>query len=170
MGIVAFGDLTISPPDKIFRFPLIKDAHRISKAFEEILNKYRTSGGGNTGESSIDALWEAVEGLKFRQGAIKVLLLFTDEPPLDPDTRQRTMNYTITEFERRQILCFCITIPDARFKRLAKETGGNWFLISQDVNFLSILDQLFARVIEKVEEIALKLPPCSIKPVIENNG
>lgn len=169
MGIIGFGDLTISPSDKMTRFALNGDASLTSKAFEDILNHYRTSGGSNVGESSIDALWKAFDGFEFRQEAIKVFLLFTDEPPLEPDTKQHTMNYTIQAFKQRQILCFCITISDDRFKRLANETGGNWFEISHDVNFLSILDQLFARVAEKVEEIALKLPPRSTKPAIEND-
>ncbi|MGB8657731.1 MAG: vWA domain-containing protein [Candidatus Zixiibacteriota bacterium] len=168
MGIIAFGDLTISPPDKMFRFPLIRDADRISRAFAEILTNHRTSGGGNLGESSIDALWRALEGFEFRQEATRVFLLFSDEPPLEPDTKQRSMNYTIQEFKRHKIVCFSITIPDDRFKRLAKETGGSWFAISRDINFLSILDQLFARVIKKVVEIALKLPQDSAKPAIEN--
>ena len=168
MGIIGFGDLTISPSDKMTRFPLTKNASEVSHGFEEILNNYRTSGGGNDGESSIDALWTAVDGFEFRQEAIKVFLLFTDEPPLEPDTKQRTMNYTIQKFKQHQILCFCITKPDDRFKRLANETGASWFAISHDVNFLSILDQLFTKVVEKVEEIALKLPTRSTKPTIEN--
>lgn len=167
MGIVAFGDLTISPPDKMVQFPLITSAKRVSQAFREILSEHRTSGGGNVGESSIDALWKAAEGFEFQQDAIRVFLLFTDEPPLEPDVKQRNIIYTIKEFKRRKILCFCITIPDERFKRLAKETGGTWFEISSDVNFLSILDQLFTTVADKIEEIALKLLMNATKPAIE---
>ncbi|MBI2305304.1 MAG: VWA domain-containing protein [Chloroflexi bacterium] len=158
MGIVAFGDLTIQPPDKMVAFPLIANAQRIAHAFGEVLEKHRTSGGGNTGESSVDALWQAAEGFRFRQDAVKVFLLFTDEPPLDPDTKQRTMAYTIQEFKKRQIVCFCITGPDEGFKRLAKETKGDWFLISAGTDFLGILNKLFQRVADVTVEVGLRLP------------
>lgn len=169
MGIVAFGDLTIRPPDKMVAFPLVTNAQRIARAFGEILEKHRTSGGGNTGESSIDALWQAAEGCKFREDAVKIFLLFTDEPPLDPDTKQRTMAYTIQEFKRMQIVCFCITVPDERFKRLAKETQGDWFQISATTDFLGILDKLFERVANVIIEVGLQLPPGSSKPIIHHD-
>ncbi len=143
------------------QFPLVKDSQQITKAFDKILKNYRTCGGGNIGESSVDALWKAVEGFQFRQSAIPVFLLFTDEPPLDPDTKKRTMSHTIREFKKRKIVCFCITIRDKRFENLSKETGGVWFQIFSDVDFLSILDRLFVTVVDRVEEIALKLPPTS---------
>ena len=158
MGILCFGDLTIDPPDKMVEFPLTASSERIAKAFGEVLESHRCWGGSNEGESSIDALFKSIELFGDSQRAVRVFLLFSDEPPLDPDTQGRTMGQAIAACRERDITCFAVTTPSARFKTLAAETGGEWFSISSGVNFLGILDRLFPRVIERIQEMSLQLP------------
>ncbi len=158
MGILCFGDLTIDPPDKMVEFPLTASAGRIAKAFGEVLENHRCWGGSNEGESSIDALFKSIELFGDSQRSVRVVLIFSDEPPLDPDTRGRTMDQAIAACRQRGVTCFAVTTPNARFKTLAAETGGEWFSISSGVNFLGILDRLFPRVIERIQEISLQLP------------
>ena len=159
MGILCFGDLTVDPPDKMVEFPLTANAERMTEAFGVVLGSYRCWGGSNDGESSVDALFKSMELFGDGAQAVKVFLLFSDEPPLDPDTRGRTMRQAVAACRERAITCFTVTTPDARFKALAVDTGGEWFRISSGVNFLGILDRLFPRVIERIQELSLQLPP-----------
>lgn len=158
MGILCFGDLTIQPPDKMVAFPLTPGAERITNAFNVVLRKHGCSGGANRGESSIDALFKAMDLFGENRQAVRVFLFFTDEPPLEPDTLGRSMRQAIEECRKRGITCFAVTVPDMRFKALAADTGGEWFHISPGVDFTVILDRLFPRVAERIEEIALQLP------------
>jgi hypothetical protein len=158
MGILCFGDLTIEPPDRMVAFPLAPGAERIAGAFNVVLREHGCSGGGNRGESSIDALFKAMDLFSNNRQAVRVFLFFTDEPPLEPDRLGRSMRQAIGSCRERGITCFAVTVPDARFKSLAAETGGEWFHISPGVDFTVILDRLFPKVVERIQEIALQLP------------
>jgi hypothetical protein len=68
------------------------------------------------------------------------------------------MRQAIAECRERSITCFAVTVPDVRFKALAADTGGEWFHISPGVDFTVILDRLFPKVVERIQEIALQLP------------
>src|SRR5262249_28654759 len=73
IAVVAFGDLTI-PGDDIAVFGFTDNVERVKATLRGIP---RYSGGGNLGESSLEALGRAL-ALPFRPGAVKVIILLTD--------------------------------------------------------------------------------------------
>ena len=51
-----------------------------------------------------------------------------------------------------EILTFVISPELDYFKRMAKQTGGNWYLVASDTDFRSVLD-LFRAVSKKVSQV-----------------
>jgi Mg-chelatase subunit ChlD len=86
IGLVAFRDLTYPEDERkglklmeVLKFkgePFTSDAD----AFRSEVAKLRADGGGDTPESSLEAVGEACR-LPLRKGATRVLLLITDAPP-----------------------------------------------------------------------------------------
>lgn len=143
IALVGFGDLTVTG-DKIVATGFSRNVEIIKKSLGEIP---RNSGGGNTGESSLEALDRAMAISGYRQEAIRVFVLMTDEPALQAQlTPQR-----ITErLKQEGVLTFVISGPLGYFKDMAARTGGEWFQISSGTNFLSILDRLVKKVSQTV--------------------
>lgn len=74
--VIGFGDMNCK--DKMYEGTFTKDAQKLAK---EIADIPRT-GGGDEPESSLDALYLAAQS-EWRKGPVhKVIILFTDAPPL----------------------------------------------------------------------------------------
>lgn len=147
IAVEAFGDLTV-PGDRIAATVFSKNIEVIKKSLREIP---RYSGGGNEGESSLEALLKAMNLSGFRQSAIKVFILMTDEPALQSE--QLNADMVIDTLRKKGALTFVISEPFDYFKRMARATGGTWFQISNDTNFLSILRRFGEKVAQVVEEV-----------------
>ena len=145
IAVVAFGDLTVAG-DTIQATGF---SNKLEAVKHELANVPRNDGGGNNGESSFEALDKAL-ALSFRQNAIKVFVLMTDEPAL---TRSFSPDQITKRLKQAGVLTFVISDPIDYFKRMASETGGKWFKISSETDFLSILDELFKTVTETVVEV-----------------
>jgi Mg-chelatase subunit ChlD len=146
LAIFAFGDLTVTG-DKIVNVGFTRSLEAVRRSLKSIP---RFSGGGNSGESSLETLDQVLKVTDYRPDAIKVCLLLTDEPPLTHQFRPVSITRRLRE---AGILTFVISDSQREFISLATETGGQWFPISAKVNFLSILDQLFVSLAQTVGEV-----------------
>jgi hypothetical protein len=143
--------LTI-PGDKILATSFSKNPAVVKKSLREIP---RNDGGGNEGESCLEAIVKALNLPGFRQNAIRVFIVMTDEPALQ--SKQLTAQSVSVNLRNAGVLTFVISEPFDYFKEMATRTGGHWFQISNDADFLSVL-QVFSRrvseVISEVQELA----------------
>lgn len=144
LALVSFGDLQV-PTDKIEATDFTSDSARFKRWLKGIP---RNSGGGNEGESSLEAISAALK-LPFRVGAVKVLIVITDEPAHQRDLRARTVTETLL---KREILTFCVTPPLRYFQEMATRTGGRWFQVAADTDFRSILD-IFRQLSREVAKV-----------------
>ena len=143
IAIIAFGDLTVLG-DTIEGTPFTRKVEVVKKSLRGIP---RNSGGGNEGESSLEALAKALR-YECRNEAVKVAILITDEPP-------HVRNYRVEDVARMlrdaEVTTFCIAPDLGAFRHIAKTTGGEFFLVGRNTNFLSIIDRLGKAVSRKVE-------------------
>src|ERR1700687_1138942 len=92
-AVVGFGDLTVEG-DRIVATPFSSSADRV-KALLRGLPRY--SGGGNEGESSLEAVQAALHQPGSRPDAIKVVVLITDEPALQRQLRPSAISGKLRE-------------------------------------------------------------------------
>jgi hypothetical protein len=144
VSIVSFGDLTV-PGDKIYATEFMADVEKIKSHLREIP---RNGGGGNEGETSLEALIKAMS-LEFRQQTVKVLILITDEPAIQ---REVTANFVIRELKRKEFLTFVVSPPFEYFKEMANQNGGKWYQISADTDFTDLLE-MFKNIASKVSQV-----------------
>ena len=98
----------------------------------------RTAGGGNSGESSHEAILAALA----KQGdasAMRVLVFVTDEPPLTHAVSAEQVHRAVIHAD---VLVFAVTPNIASFRRLATATGGDWFPISSSVDLTTVTETL----------------------------
>lgn len=160
VAIVSFGDLTV-PGDKIEATTFSSNAETVKYSLR---NVPRNSGGGNTGESSLDALTKALGLGSFRQDVIKVFVLITDEPALQ--SQQITAESVTEALKDAGVLTFVVSDPINYYKDIATSTGGTWFQVSRNTDFLPILDVLGRRVSEVVSDVQ-RLAAGSVRTYLE---
>lgn len=164
-AVVGFGDLTVEG-DRIVATPFSSSAERV-KALLRGLPRY--SGGGNEGESSLEALRAALAQPGYRAGAMKVLVLITDEPALQKTLRPSTMTGMLRE---AGAIAFVLSPNIKYFRAMAAETGGQWWNVDSGGDFskiLDVFDKIATRVASTVAAVHrladgnvkeyLKLPP-----------
>lgn len=134
IALVAFGDLLCG--EKIVATGF---SHNVAVVKETLRKIPRFGGGGNDGESSLEAIDKALGIGGYRQNTIKVMLLLTDEPAHQHHLKAST---TTGKLREKGVLTFVIAPPLDYFKAMAKDTGGDWFQIGSETNFLSILEML----------------------------
>lgn len=135
ISVVPFGDLTI-PGDRIVADnPFVGD--RIS-AEQQLREMPRNSGGGNLGESAIEAI-DAALAKPYRREAVKMLILLTDEPAL---MGQRTTEDVRNDLLQREFMLFAISDDHGYFRGWADSTGGSWYPIAAAVDTRAIIDVL----------------------------
>jgi uncharacterized protein (DUF58 family) len=144
VGVVAFGDLTVTGDDvRVFGFA--KDVAQIKRTLREIP---RYSGGANEGESSLEALTKAMT-LQFREKVVKAFILITDEPALEHALSVKQVTRQLAQME---ILTFVIAPAKAYYQEMAQKTGGKWHEVSAQTDFTDLLD-MFKRVATKVSQV-----------------
>ena len=147
-GLIAFGDLRV-PGDKVVRYPFTSDSRRFTKTLRAMP---RFSGGGNVGETSLDALVTAATHPEWRPGSVHVGILLTDEAPRGVRT---TLEDTGRALRERRIVLFCVSIKHRSYSWLAQVTGGEWWDIEEPVPF----DRIFERLAHRVMTLASELWP-----------
>jgi hypothetical protein len=141
-AIVGFGDLTVEG-DRIVATSFSSSADRV-KTLLRGLPRY--SGGGNEGESSLEALQAALEQPGFRSDAMKVLILITDEPALQRKLRPAAMTGRLRE---AGAISFVLSPNLKYFRSMASDTGGQWWNVDSGGDFSQIL-ATFDRIATKV--------------------
>lgn len=138
--VVPFGDLTI-PGDRIeLERPFVRT---VAQAKQQLRQMPRFSGGGNDGESSIEALLGAT-GKPWRKGAVRIAVLLTDEPALGAH-RSRLV---LTKLRSAEIITFIASPNYEYFRSWASGTGGKWLEIGQSMDTRVLLDLLRGLVID----------------------
>jgi hypothetical protein len=141
-GVVGFGDLTVEG-DRIVATPFSSSADRV-KTLLRGLPRY--SGGGNEGESSLEALRAALNLPGYRPDAIKVVVLITDEPALQRELRPATMTGRLRE---AGAMAFVLSPNLKYFRSMAADTGGQWWNVDSGGDFSKILE-VFDKIATKV--------------------
>lgn len=144
IAIVSFGDLRIEG-DRIQNTAFTSNVEATKKSLRNIP---RNSGGGNEGESSLEALERALS-LPFRSGAVKAIVLITDEPA---DQHHVNAEEMIGRLTAREMLVFVASPPYKYFQRMALRNGGKWYRISAHTRFNDLLD-LFRDLAQKVSQV-----------------
>jgi hypothetical protein len=148
-AVVGFGDLTVEG-DRIVATPFSSSAERV-KTLLRGLPRY--SGGGNEGESSLEAVRAALNQPGYRDGAMKVLVLITDEPALQRQLKPSTITGLLRE---AQAITFVLS-PDIKyFRSMASDTGGHWWKVESGGDFSKILaafDKMASQVASTVAAV-----------------
>lgn len=143
IAVVAFGDLTVRN-DKIVATGFSRNIETTKNSLQKIP---RFSGGGNRGESSLEAMQKAM-ALDFRDNVVKVLLLITDEPALQINLKIANV---LEELRAREMLTFVVSTPEKYYKEMAIKNGGKWYKISAQTDFTDLLE-MFGDIASKVSE------------------
>lgn len=162
VAIVGFGDLTVRG-DTIQATSFSKRVDVVKRALGSIP---RNSGGGNTGESSLEALERALSLQGYRPHAIKSFILLTDEPAL---IRRYTPAAMTDKLVRSEVITFVISEPINYFKEMAARTGGEWFQIGSGTDFVSVLDRLIRTMGDTVMEVQ-RLADGSVEKYLQLKG
>jgi len=144
IAIVAFGDLTVKT-DKIVATGFTSQIETTKNSLKKIP---RFSGGGNRGESSLEALQKAM-ALGFRENVVKVLNLITDEPALQ--NHNVKVGDVTGQLIEREMLTFVVATPEKYYKEMATRSGGKWYKISSSIDFTDLL-AMFGDIATKVSE------------------
>lgn len=162
--VVPFGDLTVPGDRVVGDLPFVSErdtAERLLRTMPHF------SGGGNLGESVIEALNAAL--IKpYRTGAVKIFVLLTDEPALvtsqSPDAVQLALKQSET-------IVFSVA-PDLRYYRdWAQSTGGMWFPVGSAVDtsaMVTLLRSLALRVATVAADVH-RLGAGSVRRYLELN-
>ena len=127
---VSFGDLTVG--DRVDGdLPFVTD---VQSAQRLIRGVPRYWGGNNIGESSLEAV-QAAMNKEYRQNAVKVLVLLTDEPPL---IGQLTPASITKKLKKSEFVCFIVSRPGV-FEAMAEENAGKWYRISSSMDTSGLL-------------------------------
>jgi hypothetical protein len=117
---IPFGDLTVYGDKVVANLPW---ANERQKAEAMLQGMPRFSGGGNIGESSLEALMAAVNR-DWRPNCVRCAVLLTDEPALTH--RLRTAD-VLTELQRHELATFVLSPPIQYFQAFASQTSGTWY-------------------------------------------
>lgn len=148
-AVVGFGDLTVEG-DRIVATPFSSSAERV-KALLRGLPRY--SGGGNEGESSLEALQAAMDLPGYRHDAMKVVVLITDEPALQKKIRPSAMTGRLRE---AGVIAFVLSPKINYFRSMAADTGGEWWNVDSGGDFsriLALFDKIATRVAATLESV-----------------
>lgn len=153
VGTVAFRDEVIGEGAEVLDFGNGAFTEDYA-AFRAAMARLRANGGGDSPESSFDAI-RLASRQAFRTGATKVLVLITDAPPQMPDLATRSPAEVVAELRQREIdqLHLVIHRDDrGRYVPLQESSGGEVFDLDAVAggggNFDSLLPILGERIAE----------------------
>lgn len=144
---LAFGDLQMAHlGDRIEADLPFVDTAEAAKA--QLRTMPRFHGGGNEGESSIEAM-QAALAKPWRRGAVRIILLLTDEPALDAYRASEVMRQVLAA----EMICFGATYNADYYKQWAHRSGGSWTPIGFSVDTSSI-EQLLRSLTVRIAKVA----------------
>lgn len=134
ISCLPFGDLAVPGDRVVTDLPFVTSAR---EAKQQLRDMPRFSGGGNGGESSIEAVAGAI-GKPWRPKAVRVAVLLTDEPAEGADRAPALLS----QLRSAEIVAF-VASPDCDYYlSWAARTGGKWVKISQSMDTRELLDLL----------------------------
>jgi hypothetical protein len=143
---VPFGDLQV-PGDRVdAQLPFVATA---DAARTQLQHLPRFSGGSNWGESSVEALL-AGSHKPWREGAVRVIVLLTDEPAHGGPQRSQEV---LQRLRQREIICFVASPHQAYFIDWAARNGGQWKQIGASMDTTELL-QLLRSLVTDVARVA----------------
>jgi hypothetical protein len=146
---VPFGDLMVVGDTIETELPWCSDPVSAERSLRTMR---RNAGGGNAGESSFEALLAGVRK-PGREGALRVVLLVTDEPPHTHTIKPAAM---VDQLRQRDVLCNVISPDLAAFRSLAQATGGTWLQIAASVDMRSLIaawSRLGGQIADRAEAV-----------------
>jgi hypothetical protein len=159
-GLIAFGDLRVDG-DKIVQYPFTTSTPEFVGALRRMPSFL---GGGNSGETSLDALYAAAQHRGWTSTSVRMTVLITDEPPVGLDVDLEMVGQAMRE---QRIVVFCVGPEHRAYRWLAKVTGGDFWDIYERVPFERILERLAKRMVKVAEQIRPLLsagpPPPALK-------
>ncbi len=138
--VVPFGDLTVPGDTIVADLPFVAEQTRAEALLRQMP---RNSGGGNLGESVLEAV-EAALAKPYRAGAVKVLIVLTDAPALTEGLTPSAIELSLRQAE---VVTFVASPPLPYFRRWAEATGGAWYPIGPALDHQAIISLL--RVLAK---------------------
>lgn len=135
---VPFGDLTVTGDRIDAELPFVSTA---DEAKAQLRQMPRFSGGGNTGESSIEAIQAGISK-PWRDDAVRVLILLTDEPALGSERAAQISQ----KLQAGEIICFVVSPAEPYYQGWAQRNGGQWALIGPHMDTAHVLGLLRALV------------------------
>ena len=147
-SVLPFGDLTVSGDRVDGQLPFTDKAEKIKMQLRAMP---KFSGGGNVGESSIEAM-EAALGKPWRSKAVKIAMLLTDDFALDSGRSVSILD----RLRKTETICFAATVDAQYYRAWAEQSGGRWAGISQEMDTAAIL-ALLEGLIGDVASIAARV-------------
>ena len=139
---VPFGDLTVEGDKVVDDLPFV----RTPKEGQQMLRRLpRFSGGSNIGESSLQAVLAGL-AKPYRSDAVIVLVVLTDEPPLE--SGDLTADFVADQITAREVICFAAATDHPGYRRWAADNGGQWYQIKPGMNTADLLGFLSSLVID----------------------
>ncbi len=147
-ALISFGDISVQGGGDAIEL-VVTLTSEVEKIKGGLRNIPRNNGFGNTGESALEAIQEALK-IKHRQKSVKVLILITDEPALQ---HHLSANQIIQELTKREYLVYVIATNEPYYKQMATKNGGVWKEIDTNTSLNDLLE-LFRNMAQKVSQTA----------------
>lgn len=128
-GLIAFRDLEVDEPPEVFKFKGQPFTNNSADFKTKVSKLSANGGGGNEGESSLDALALACRQ-PFKEDVARILILITDEPPLIPDGSVHSMEDIIKAMGKAGIQQLHLVVSDYlsdTYAPLQREVRGKTF-------------------------------------------
>jgi hypothetical protein len=163
---VPFGDLTVPGDRVVGDLPFVSTREAAERLIQTMP---RFSGGGNIGESSLEAVLAALRK-PYRSRSLKVLVILTDEPPLEGI--QLTFGTVARALQAKEVICFVASPNLAGYRRWARENGGVWYPISSHMDTNALLKFLRSLVkdVATVAKAVHDLGGGSVRRYLEASG
>ncbi|MCD4678200.1 MAG: VWA domain-containing protein, partial [Desulfobacula sp.] len=110
LGLIEFRDRLVNQEHKLHLFSDEVFTHNANLFMEAVGKLKAKGGGGNGGESSLDAIMLALEQ-PFRNNQNKTIVLITDDAPHIPDKSTDSLQTAINKMKRKAInQCYIVTM------------------------------------------------------------
>lgn len=151
-GLIAFGDLRVEG-DRIETYPFTRDPAVLTRLLRHMP---QFSGGGNRGETSLDALSTAARHPDWTPQAVHLVVLLTDESPVGVGVDLETVGHQLRD---QRIVTFCVAPDHRAYRWLAQVTGGEWWDIFEPIPFERLLARLAGTLMALAASLAPQLGP-----------
>jgi hypothetical protein len=148
ISVLPFGDLTVHGDRVDGQWPFVNS---VAEAQGQLRQMPRFAGGGNIGESSIEAMFSAINK-PWRKGAVRVVVLLTDDAALGAYRSQKV----IAGLRKGEIITFVASTPEDYYQSWAAQTSGKWFEIGPSMDTRDLL-RMLRGMVKDVAKVAAEV-------------